>query len=396
MKKSIMILGAGTYQVPLIKKAQEMGLISVVVSPSGDYPGIEIAEKHFDADITDTSTILQIARQQDISGIVTTGSDVGIPTLGAVVDALGLKGPSHQMAVTVSSKTSFRSFQAKQNLSHPGFAICKSEDDAKRFFTDNHGAKIVLKPDDASGSRGVSVILPTQSEHDLIMAYRNAVKYARNNIVCAEQFIEGREVGGDGFFVNGKLEFFTTTVKHIEGVVVRGHSLPGIMNETELKALKHELENSAERLGYLTGPVNFDAMINTNRCTIIEMGLRNGGNGIVDLIKYSENIDLVEWLINYSIFNEMPVYTPCKPRMVSSYIVGSRKSGILKRFADSYSLQQKMPEIISVVMAKKLGDSVEEFVHNANLIGYLIVACGADSYNSVCEKIVNAFGLEVE
>lgn len=35
MKKRIMILGAGVYQVPLIKKAKEMGLETVVFSPKG-------------------------------------------------------------------------------------------------------------------------------------------------------------------------------------------------------------------------------------------------------------------------------------------------------------------------------------------------------------------------
>lgn len=38
-KDSILILGAGIYQVPLIKKAQEMGLRAVITSIPGNYPG---------------------------------------------------------------------------------------------------------------------------------------------------------------------------------------------------------------------------------------------------------------------------------------------------------------------------------------------------------------------
>ena len=43
--KKIMILGAGIYQVPLILKAKEMGLYTLVVSYPGPYPGFALADE---------------------------------------------------------------------------------------------------------------------------------------------------------------------------------------------------------------------------------------------------------------------------------------------------------------------------------------------------------------
>ena len=43
--KKIMILGAGIYQVPLIKTAKKLGLYTIVVSIPGNYPGFELADK---------------------------------------------------------------------------------------------------------------------------------------------------------------------------------------------------------------------------------------------------------------------------------------------------------------------------------------------------------------
>ena len=40
-----MILGAGIYQVPLIRAAKEMGFFVIVVSIKGDYPGFALADK---------------------------------------------------------------------------------------------------------------------------------------------------------------------------------------------------------------------------------------------------------------------------------------------------------------------------------------------------------------
>ena len=44
-KNKIMIVGAGVYQVPLIQRAKERGLETIVVSPDGNYPGLAIADK---------------------------------------------------------------------------------------------------------------------------------------------------------------------------------------------------------------------------------------------------------------------------------------------------------------------------------------------------------------
>ena len=45
MKKKLLILGAGIYQVPLIETAKRMGLETIVASIPGNYPGFALADK---------------------------------------------------------------------------------------------------------------------------------------------------------------------------------------------------------------------------------------------------------------------------------------------------------------------------------------------------------------
>ena len=52
-----MILGAGVSQVPLIKKAQQMGIFVIVVSRAGYYPGLEVADQIYFVDTTDAEQI---------------------------------------------------------------------------------------------------------------------------------------------------------------------------------------------------------------------------------------------------------------------------------------------------------------------------------------------------
>ncbi|MCD8329224.1 MAG: carboxylate--amine ligase, partial [Lachnospiraceae bacterium] len=88
--KKLMILGAGIYQLPLIETARQMGLYTIVVSIPGNYPGFAAADKVYYENTVDSEKILEIARAEQIDGILTAGTDVAVVTIGKVCDELGL------------------------------------------------------------------------------------------------------------------------------------------------------------------------------------------------------------------------------------------------------------------------------------------------------------------
>ena len=57
--KKLMIMGAGIYQVPLIKKAKEMGIYTIAVSIPGNYPGFALADKVIYENTVDYEKILE-------------------------------------------------------------------------------------------------------------------------------------------------------------------------------------------------------------------------------------------------------------------------------------------------------------------------------------------------
>ena len=65
-----MILGAGIYQVPLIRTARRMGLYTIVVSIPGDYPGFALADKIYELNTRDKEAILAAAEKEQIDGIL--------------------------------------------------------------------------------------------------------------------------------------------------------------------------------------------------------------------------------------------------------------------------------------------------------------------------------------
>ena len=82
--KKLLILGAGIYQVPLINTAKRLGIYTIAASIPGNYPGFELADKIYYENTTDYEAILKIAKEENIDGIVTAGTDVAVITIGNV------------------------------------------------------------------------------------------------------------------------------------------------------------------------------------------------------------------------------------------------------------------------------------------------------------------------
>ena len=96
--KTLMIMGAGIYQVPLIKTAKRMGIHTIAVSIPGNYPGFAYADEVLHINTVDSGAVLKAAREKKIDGICTAGTDVAVMTIGRVNDAMGLSGISYEAA----------------------------------------------------------------------------------------------------------------------------------------------------------------------------------------------------------------------------------------------------------------------------------------------------------
>ena len=58
MNRYLLILGAGIYQLPIIKKARERNIKTIVASPKGNFPGIKYADKYWEVDLRNSNKIL--------------------------------------------------------------------------------------------------------------------------------------------------------------------------------------------------------------------------------------------------------------------------------------------------------------------------------------------------
>ena len=64
--KKLLVLAAGILQVPVIKKAREMGVFVVAADGNPDAVGLQLADKPVVANITSEEDMLRVAREERV------------------------------------------------------------------------------------------------------------------------------------------------------------------------------------------------------------------------------------------------------------------------------------------------------------------------------------------
>lgn len=199
--KRIMILGASAAQVPIIRKASELGFETVSVSVPGNYPGFEVSDRYYEIDIRDRERILSIARAETISGILTDQTDIAVPTVAYVAERLGLPGIGSECALNFTNKFRMRSMARELGVPVPGFVMVQDRNDVQDAVS-KLTPPYIVKPVDSQGSRGVSKV---SHPSDLWAHVQNAARFSPDGQVIVEEFFYGVETVVQGFVSNYKV-----------------------------------------------------------------------------------------------------------------------------------------------------------------------------------------------
>ena len=368
--KKLMILGAGIYQVPLIKKAKEMGLQTLVVSVPGEYPGFQYADRVFLLDTRYCEGIYQAARKEQIDGICTSGTDVAVVTIGYVCEKMGLPGIPREAARIVTDKALMKeAFQKKQVRAaryHKVFSAKEAEEAAQEI-----GFPVIVKRVDSSGSRG---ILKVSKREDVESAFREAVSGSRVPYVLVEEVLGGREIGVDGFVQDGKLVFLAPHEKFVyqgEKITVpMGHGFPLQEDAKTLEEISRQMQLAVEAAGMDQCPVNADVFVRDQKAWIVEIGGRTGATCIPELIGIHYGFDFYEKMIRNALgepvsFEERE-HTPCMAKL----LVSPRGGKITD--IDHEGIRKIREEGVEVQLDYPVGHSVSAMENGTDRIGHVI------------------------
>lgn len=369
--KKILIVGAGYGQLPAVITGKELGLYVIVVDKNPNAIGMAFADEAHAIDIIDKESVLKVARESQIDGIITLQSDYGVPTVGYVNDKLRLKGVSYDTAINCSNKTHCRLKLKEKNCSQPRFTFVRNIEDAM-VALDSIGLPCVIKSPDSSGSRGITKV---DSINEVEYALKEAFIYSNQSEVIVEEYVEGIEFGAQTFSVNGKCELVllhNDTLSYPPFMIPIGHSFPfKDLSEEESAIAKTKIAEAVEAIGITDGPANIDLILDrsTREVKVIEIGARIGATCLPELVKYHTGIDWVKQTILHAVGGETEL-TLVQNKAVAALIISSPKDGFYKEFKFNKGYSES--DLLEFEITVQPGDSVCELRKGTDRIGKII------------------------
>ncbi|AFV02089.1 putative carbamoyl-phosphate-synthetase [Dehalobacter sp. DCA] len=375
MVKKILMLGGSYFQVPSIKAARNMGYYVVSCDYIPENPGHKFADEYHNVSTTDKEAVLNLAKRLKIDGIVCYASDPAAITAAYVAEKMGFPTNPYESVEVLSNKDLFRNFLAENGFKTPkakGYtSINKAIEDIHSFTL-----PVMIKPVDSSGSKGVSRVFEV-SELEEKAIY--ALSFSRAKRFIMEEYTEkyGYQVAGDGFSVNGQLVFRCFANEHFESdssnpYVPIGESWPYNMPQRLHDKIHCEVQRLLTLLDMKDGAYNFDIRIDRNEnIYLMEVGPRNGGNLIPQVIKYATGVDLTDYTIKTAMgVNCSDLKMVETKGYWSSYMVHCSQSGVLQ---DIWVDENLRKNIVEFNMQYRSGDQISAFTGSNGTLGTMIL-----------------------
>ena len=365
MAKSILLLGGSAQQVIAIKAAKRLGYRTVLCDYLPDNPGQYVADVFYQKSTTDKEEMLEIAREEKISGILAYASDPASPVAAYVAEQLGLPTNSLSAVETMSQKHLFRDHLRQNGLPCPASIAFSPADDLEEVWRSlqEFSRPIVVKPTDSSGSKGVSIV---SEEREFVDAVEAAHKISKNDILIAEEYLEKdypHVVGGDIFVVDGEIRFWglMDCMRDAKAALVpTGKMAPAGLSETQLKAVKETLRVLVESLEIRFGELNVEIILGKeNTPYVLELGSRAGGNMIPVQLSDMSGVDLVEANVLCAMGetpNQIDFSDECGA--YATHVLHSLESGIFKGVEIDDEL---LPQVYRMILYAREGDRIEPF-----------------------------------
>ena len=372
--KKILILGAGIYQVPLIKTAKRMGLYTIVASIPGNYPGFELADKVCYENTTDVPKILDIARTEKIDGIVTAGTDVAVITIGEVCDRLGLTGLSAEAAAIATDKLRMKTCYEKYGVRTARFRRISFDDVDYADLVAELTLPVMFKSVDSSGSRGiVKVSDPAEFE----AARKTVLENTRSDYFIAEEFIDGEEFGAQAFVRNGEVQFILPHGDYVfkgdTGVPI-GHFAPYDLSPEVLEDARRKLRLAIQAMELDNCAINADFIMKDGQTYVLEIGGRSGATCLAELVSIYYGFDYYEKILRTALGEDVDFSQTIEGEGFAgvpnaSMLLMSDRDG---HIVSQENLNPADPDIVDVQFDLKPGDAVHQFRVGPHRIGHVI------------------------
>jgi len=393
MPKKILIVGGGKWQVPITKKAKELGLVVICSNLHDDSPAFEYADYSYVANVLDKKENLRIAIKHSVEAVITDQSDIAVNTVAYINETLGLNGIDTDTAELFTNKFRMRKELKANGLYHPKYKLCKNINEVIQFYK-YINANIILKPLDNQSSRGIEFITNTDN---INKSFENTMSYSNNNTILAEEFIGGIELTIEGFkYENSVHKSFAVSKKsYFKGICGVADSLmyQNKFTEFDIDIIKDINNQLFDKLNF--GITHVEYKYFNNKFYLIETAVRGGGTKVSSHITpivsgYDTNELLLKTAIGEDVtFEEIDYDKQCAILKFFNFY-----GGVVKKITGT-DIKNNNANIIELELEFKIGDSLDKPTDDRSRVGYFIAYSDTiDKLDKIINKIENSVKVE--
>ncbi|MGD1151778.1 MAG: ATP-grasp domain-containing protein [Syntrophales bacterium] len=384
-KKTLLIIGAGPSQAAGIVCARKYGCRVVAMDGNPEAPGLRVADVSIVKDVKDAEAAIDAAKKYKVDGVLGVASDICLPTVARVNQALGYPGLTLEQADLVTNKWAMRQRYAENGVPSSRFFLIHEESQLPEAMK-TIGFPSVIKPVDNAGSRGVNYV---DSEEKVRAVYAEVRAFSSIGHVILEQYMPGKEVSVEAFVARGRIHILTLSDKDrtnppylLDTAVIFPSAYPDDLQEK----IRDVAVRAIRSLQIDNCPIHMELMVTPDGPKVVELAARGPGFKVfTDLIPFVTGVSGVDAQIRL-LLGMNPDLEPRYPLKGACILFFAGKEGIVKEIRGLDTLS-RFPGIHEIEIYVKPGDRTNALTCGADRLGHLIVL-GEDRES--CTRVARA------
>ena len=361
--KKLLILGGDSRSKDIVLCARSLGVHTIVA----DYYDVQrspaklVADEYWNQDVFNTEEVARLIREHKVDGVITGFSDSYLLQYNEICTAAGLPCyASKKVFETTLDKALFKQLCIDNDVpTVPAFDL---ESFDPNVISDTF--KVILKPVDNSGSRGIKVC---SRPEDFQSCLDYALSFSKKKEVVIERYMEFDTFSCSYTIQDGEISLSTMNDRVVHKVTGAGAVTvcgiyPSKYIDSYLEKIDKKVQSMYEKLGVKNGVLFIQGFTDGNEYYFYEMGYRLSGGRHYIFTKNQNDTSSLEYLINFALTGKMADYR-IKDKDNANFKQLCCQVNVIGKEAEiaeivGFEHIQSMPCVIYASLMKNVGDHI--------------------------------------
>lgn len=377
----ILLFPAGTAQKEAFLAARELGFYIVAVDRESKAACRQLADEFFTLDPGDAKSLVAFAldyhRQKPLSGTLVVGCDIPV-SAARVASVLGSPGLTEDAAALTVDKLRMKQVLREKGVAVPDFYRVTSAAEVEEIVC-RHNQRMIIKPNDNSGARGVQQLTPDSS---FPQAFEQALRNVKRSGVLLEVFEPGPQISTEALIYRDEIfltGFADRNYEYIDRffpyILENGATLPTSLPPSQQKEVVNMFFRGIRALGINNGVAKGDMVYSQDGAKVIEIAGRiSGGKFASMIVPESSGVKLLHAALQVAVGQPPDAF----------FLQESRCRGVAVRYMfpppgrliaiEGESYARNIPGLLELVITYKVGDIINPIYSHPDRGGWVVCA----------------------